>query len=73
MPGESKEVGVKDYSKAAAIGKILKDPDFNADKKSIIEYAERSRPQSEEIIPDLQKNEDMRYKMFPTLKRQQVS
>ena len=61
ISGERKEVDVKDYSKAAAVGQILKGLDFPADKKSIMQHAERARPQSEEIIPDLQKIEDRRY------------
>ena len=59
--GERKAIDVKDYPKAAAIGQILKDLDFPADKKKIVEYAERSRPQSEEILSDLQKIEERQY------------
>jgi hypothetical protein len=33
--GERKEVDVKDYPKAAAIGQILKDLNFQAEKKRI--------------------------------------
>jgi hypothetical protein len=33
--GERKEVDVKDYPKAAAIGQILKDLNFPAEKKRI--------------------------------------
>jgi hypothetical protein len=62
VSGERKEVDVKDYPKAAAIGQILKDLDFPADKKRIIEFAERARPQSEEILSDLQKIDDRQYK-----------
>jgi Protein of unknown function (DUF2795) len=61
VTGERKEVDVKDYPKAAAIGQILKDLDFPANKEKIIEYAERTRPQSEEILPDLQKIEERQY------------
>jgi Protein of unknown function (DUF2795) len=59
--GERKEVDVKDYPKAAAIGQILKDLNFPAEKKRIIEYAERAKPQSEEILSDLQKIEERQY------------
>jgi hypothetical protein len=59
--GERKEVDVKDYPKAAAIGQILKDIDFPADKKNIVEFAERARPQSEEILSDLRRIEDRQY------------
>ena len=61
VAGERKVVDVKDYPKAAAIGQILKDLDFPADKKKIVEYAERARPQSEEILSDLQKIEERQY------------
>jgi hypothetical protein len=61
VSGERKEVDVKDYPKAAAIGQILKDLDFPADKKKIIEYAERARPQSEEILSDLQQIAERQY------------
>lgn len=59
--GERKAVDVKDYPKAAAIGQILKDLEFPADKEKIVEYAGRARPQSEEILSDLQKIEERRY------------
>src|ERR671922_927488 len=61
VAGERKAVDVKDYPKAAAIGQILKDLDFPADKHKIVEYAQRARPQSEEILSDLQKIEDRQY------------
>lgn len=59
--GGRKEVVVKDYPKAAAIAQVLKDMEFPAGKKQIVDYVERSRPQSEEILPDIQKIEDRRY------------
>ena len=61
VEGERKEVDVKDYPKAAAIAQVLKDLDFPADKKQIVDYLERARPQSEEILSDIQKIEDKRY------------
>jgi hypothetical protein len=61
VAGERKAVDVKDYPKAAAIGQILKDLEFPADKEKIIEYAERARPQSEEILSDLQRIEERQY------------
>ena len=61
VSGERKAVDVKDYPKAAAIGQILKDLEFPADKTKILEYAKRARPQSEEIISDLQKIEEKQY------------
>jgi len=61
IEGERKEVYVKDYPKAAAIAQVLKDLQFPADKKQIVDYVERARPQSEEILSDIQKIEDKRY------------
>lgn len=61
MVGERKEVVVKDYPKAAAIAQVLKDMEFPAEKKEIVDCVERARPQSEEILPDIQKIEDRRY------------
>ncbi len=61
IEGERKEVDVKDYPKAAAIAQVLKDLEFPADKKQIVDCVERSRPQSEEILLDIQKIEDKRY------------
>ncbi len=61
VEGERKEVDVKDYPKTAAIAQILKDLEFPANKKQIIDCVERARPQSEEILSDIQKIEDKRY------------
>ncbi len=61
IQGERKEVDVKDYPKAAALAQVLKDLEFPADKKQIIDCVERARPQSEEIFSDIQKIEDKRY------------
>jgi hypothetical protein len=61
IQGERKEVDVKDYPKAAAIAQVLKDLQFPADKKQIVDYVERARPQSEEIFSDIQKIEDKQY------------
>ena len=61
IQGERKEVDVKDYPKAAAIAQVLKDLQFPADKKQIVDYVERSRPQSEEILSEIQKIEDKQY------------
>jgi hypothetical protein len=39
----------------------LKDLEFPANKKQIVDCVERARPQSEEILSDIQKIEDKRY------------
>ena len=64
IEGERKDVDVKDYPKAAAIAQVLKDLEFPADKKQIVDCVERARPQSEEILSDIQKIED---KQYPTM------
>jgi len=61
IQGERKEVDVKDYPKAAAIAQVLKDLQFPADKKQIVDYVVRARPQSEEILSEIQKIEDKQY------------
>jgi hypothetical protein len=61
IEGKRKEVDVKDYPKAAAIAQVFKDLEFPADKKQIVDCVERARPQSEEILSDIQKIEDKQY------------
>jgi Tfp pilus assembly protein FimV len=61
IEGERKEADVKDYPKAAAIAQVLKDLEFPADKKQIVDCVEKARPQSEEILSDIQKIEDKQY------------
>jgi len=61
IQGERKEVDVKDYPKAAAVAQVLKDLQFPADKKQIVDYVERARPQSDEILSDIHKIEDKHY------------
>ena len=69
VAGERKEVDVKDYPKAAAIAQVLKDLEFPADKNQIIDCVERARPQSEEILSDIQKIEDKRYESVSDVTR----
>jgi hypothetical protein len=69
IEGERKEVDVKDYPKAAAIAQVLKDLEFPVDKKQIIDCVERARPQSEEILSDIQKIEDKRYESVSDVTR----
>ena len=61
VEGERKEADVQDYPKTAAIAQVLKDLQFPADKKQIVEYVERARPQREEILSDIRKIEDKQY------------
>jgi hypothetical protein len=55
-PGERKEKTINDFPKAAAIGQILKDLDFPADKQKIVNFVEKLKtPDSKEILPVVEK------------------
>jgi hypothetical protein len=59
VPGEHKEKTINDFPKAAAIGQILKDLDFPADKQTIVTFVERlNTPQSREILPLVEESLD---------------
>jgi hypothetical protein len=71
VQGQRKEVNVESYSKVAAIGQILKDMDFPADKNRIISFARQQQdsPASnkniadrEDILSALQNLEEREYK-----------
>lgn len=62
IPGEKREKTVTDFPKAAAIGQILKDLDFPADKKRIVQFLEQSTsPEKSEILPLVRKIEEKQY------------
>ena len=61
-PGERKERTINDFPKAAALGQILKDLDFPADKQTIVTFIEKlNTPQSREILPMIEKLDEKRY------------
>jgi Protein of unknown function (DUF2795) len=74
VQGQRKEVNVESYSKVAAIGQILKDMDFPADKNRIIYFARQQQhlqrsgvenknvENREDILSALQNLEDREYK-----------
>jgi hypothetical protein len=65
VEGQRKEVNVESYSKVAALGQILKDMEFPADKNKIIEYVKQSSniQNKGEILSTLQqKLEEREYK-----------
>lgn len=68
VQGQRKEVNVESYSKVAAIGQILKDMDFPADKNRIISFARQQQQQQqssvakEDVLSALQNLEDREYK-----------
>ena len=59
IPGERKEKTINDFPKTAAVGQILKDLDFPADKQTIVTFVEKlNSPQSREILPIIEKKLD---------------
>jgi hypothetical protein len=70
VEGQKKEVNVESYSKVAALGQILKDMDFPADKNKIIAFARQQTSgvdnsiveNKEDIVSALQKLEEREYK-----------
>jgi hypothetical protein len=65
VEGQRKEVNVEDYPKAAALGQILKDVDFPADKQKIIQHVQQrsgDNTESQNVLSTLQKIEDKQYK-----------
>jgi hypothetical protein len=58
VEGQRKEVNVESYSKVAAIGQILKDLDFPADKNKIISFARQQQPTSTADNKDMENRED---------------
>ena len=64
VQGQRKEVNVESYSKVAAIGQILKDMDFPADKNRIVSFArqQQSSVAREDVLSALQNLEDREYK-----------
>ncbi len=63
VEGQRKVLNVGDYAKTAALGQLLKDLDFPADKNNIIEFVQQSQQPSNittenkhEILSLLQRN-----------------
>jgi hypothetical protein len=62
IPGERKEKTINDFPQAAAVGQILKDLDFPADKQTIVAFVEKlNTPQSTEMLPLIDKLDEKRY------------
>jgi len=71
VQGQRKEVNVESYSKVAAVGQVLKDMDFPADKNKILSFARQQQGSAadnkemenrEEILSALQNLEEREYK-----------
>jgi Protein of unknown function (DUF2795) len=57
-----KEKTINDFPKAAALGQILKDLHFPADKQTIVNFVkELNTPQSREILPMIEKLNEKSY------------
>ena len=64
IEGQRKEVNVEDYPKAVALGQLLKDIDFPADKQKVIQHVQQrsgSNTDSQSILSTLQNIEDKEY------------
>jgi Protein of unknown function (DUF2795) len=70
VEGQKKEVNVESYSKVAALGQMLKDLDFPADKNKIVAFARQQTSgldsstvkNKEDILSALEKLEEREYK-----------
>jgi hypothetical protein len=64
VEGQRKEVNVEDYPKVAALGQLLKDIDFPADKQKIIQYVQQrsgNNTDGKELLSTLLNIEDKQY------------
>src|SRR5215213_4452023 len=62
--GQRKEVNVEDYPKAIALGQLLKDIDFPADKQKVIQHVQQrsgNNADGQNILSVLQNIEDKQY------------
>jgi hypothetical protein len=71
IEGQRKEVNVEDYPKAVALGQLLKDIDFPADKQKVIQHVQQrsgSNADSQNILSTLQNIEDRLSKKYRSKK-----
>ena len=64
VAGERRDKDVTDFPKAAAIGQVLKDLEFPAEKNKIIRHIQQQsedNPDCKKIVPILEKIEDKQY------------
>jgi hypothetical protein len=62
VEGEQRDKTVSDFPQAAALGQILKDLNFPADRGTIVRFVEQSsKPESREVLPVVQKIEERQY------------
>ena len=70
IEGQRKEVNVSDYIKTAAIGQLLKDLKFPADKNKIIQFVQL---QETPINISKEKKEDIYYIYYKRISKKQSS
>jgi len=62
VQGEQRSKTINDFPQAAALGQVLKDLDFPADKKAIVRFVEESnRLEGREVLPIVQKIGERQY------------
>ena len=62
VQGEQRDRTISDFPQAAALGQVLKDLDFPADKNAIVRFVEQSnRPEGREVLPLVQKIGERQY------------
>jgi len=62
VQGEQRGKTINDFPQAAALGQVLKDLNFPADKKAIVRFVEESnRPEGREVLPIVQKIGERQY------------
>lgn len=62
VEGEQRDKTVSDFPQAAALGQVLKDLDFPADRGTIVRFVEQSnKPERNEVLPVVQKIEERQY------------
>ena len=62
VEGEQRDKTVSDFPQAAALGQLLKDLDFPAERGKIVRFLEQSsRPERNEVLPMIQRIEERLY------------
>jgi hypothetical protein len=63
VEGEQRDKTVSDFPQAAALGQVLKDLNFPADRSAIVRFVEQSnKPERNELLPVIQKLENRQYR-----------
>jgi len=63
VEGGQRDKTVIDFPQAAALGQVLKDLDFPADRSTLVSFVEQSsRPERNEVLPLVQKLQKREYR-----------